>query len=117
MKQLIVNFLENIYNGIELTESNITKSIIVTLKDLNDNKAKILYDNAYQVIESYYDSSNENCLYNETSYTKDINAFFKLDKLIENTSHLKILLMYQKQVLNMVGRNLISDSIKNEFRL
>lgn len=105
------------YNGIELTESNITKSIIVTLKDLNDNKTNILYNNAYQVIESYYDSSNENCLYNESSYTKDINAFFKLDKLIENTSHLKILLMYQKQVLNMSGRNLISDSIKDEFRL
>lgn len=106
--ELIQHCLANIAIDPQI-ETNITKSIIAILKDINTEEAEILYSHAIQIIEDYYNQAEENSFTKEISFSGDINAFLKQDKLIENTQNLKTLLRSQKQVMNRNIGNRYSD--------
>lgn len=102
------------YKNIELNEGNISKCIIAVFSQLEGDAAIALYEAAYNVIESYFDKNNEDCLYNEPLYNNDINAFLKAEKLTqrENTPHLDMLINDEKRAIKRSR-----DTICEKFEL
>ncbi len=113
-----------LHSNIELTNKNLSYSVIKTLENIGSAAAIQLSDSALNVIDDYMTKGNEDSAFTEPKYDNDMNNFMKWDKLGkggEYTPKLNLLMAFAKKDMRRAiggqqsAREIICDVLKDQI--